>query len=160
MQTREQRFAHRTMECIDRIKGNEKQPKTFKTVYGALCHKLPVLILTAGLAQALAFVESRAPKAPKDKREGAPLSPHHQLLLDLAFVLTSVGEPAPQDASQLLRQAQAASLTDYMRLTRLTLAALVWFKRYAQSVLQVEASDADLSTADLSLEHAGGRHAE
>lgn len=148
MQTREQRFALRTMTRMEKI---ADQPN-IKTQYGALCHKLPILIHTAGLAQALAFVHARAPQG-SGKEGGRAASAHHQLLCDLAWVLAD--DEAPRAPEGLLQQAQTANLTQYMHLTRLSLSALVWFKRYAQSLLQVEASDAD---DDRSLAPAGGNH--
>lgn len=88
--------------------------------YGATAHKLPVLIRTAGLAQALGFVEARGSDAAK------------RLLRDLGETL---GRPSlPADS-------RAAELPEYIHLTRQCLDALLWYKRFAQSVLQVEGGE-------------------
>ena len=89
-----------------------------------MAHKLPILIRTAGLAQALAFVDARG----KDSQK--------QLLQDLA------GTVGKQNSVSLLRRAREAELSEYMLLTQQVMAALLWYKRFAQSVLGVEASDA------------------
>ena len=146
MQTREQRYAARTMSRMEAVCG---RPQAFQKQYGSLCHKLPVLILSAGLAQALAFLLARASSGPaaegsRSGKEGVLTFPsaHHQLLVDLAWVLelpTSPGEGVMP--ASLLQQVQRASFLEYMRQTRLSLGALVWFKRFAQSLLQVEAAD-------------------
>jgi CRISPR-associated protein Cmr5 len=85
-----------------------------------MAHKLPVLIRTAGLAQALAFVQARGKNA------------HKKLLDDLATVISA------QNGETLATTSRTAPLPDYMRLTQHALAALLWFKRFAQSVLEVE----------------------
>lgn len=161
MKTREQRYALRTMTRMEAV---VQQPQAVKTQYGALCHKLPVLIHSAGLVQALAFLYSRTPEpsrtaqspgktARNDEDLQRMSSAHHQLLMDLAWVLADDDHGC--SAGELLVRAQTVHLTEYMQLTRLSLAALVWFKRYAQSLLQVEASDADDAR---SLSTAGGIH--
>lgn len=121
MQTRDQKLALAVYERVLAIdteerKKPEKERTTYKP-YGSMAHKLPILIRTAGLAQALAFVEARGKE------------PHKMLLKDLAAV---VGNP------NLVADSRKAHLGEYMRLTQHTLAALLWFKRYAQSVLGVQ----------------------
>ncbi len=117
MQTRTQEYAQKIYQQVMMI------PDTARTKYGAMAHKLPVLIRTAGLAQALAFVDSRG-------------TDEQKLLLDhLADVLNL------EDRSALLTQSRIAELPEYMQLTRQVQAALVWCKRFAQSVLGIEAGD-------------------
>ncbi len=121
MQTRDQKYAAAVYKQIEQIK--KKEEKQYKR-YGAMAHKLPILIRTAGLAQALEFVNSRG------KQE------QRQLLADLAV---TVGQ---SDTETLLRQARGVELGEYMRLTQQVMAALLWYKRFAQSVLGVDASEA------------------
>lgn len=118
MQTREQIYATGVYELVSRVSTSDKQK------YGSMAHKLPILIRSAGLAQALAFVATRT-KAEK------------QLLQDLATVLKK------DTAEQLLKASRNDSISEYMLLTEHALAALLWFKRYAQSVLEVDAAIAD-----------------
>lgn len=121
MQTRDQKVALAVYSRVDgRLRGTNGLPKLLdseRKQYGSMAHKLPILIRTAGLAQALAFVEARGKDA------------HKAMLSDLVIV---VGE------KNLVQRSREAELGEYMLLTQHTLAALLWFKRYAQSVLGVE----------------------
>lgn len=114
MQTRDQKYAS---DAYIRVSQIAKEGR--KTSYGSMAHKLPVLIRSAGLAQGLAFVESR----------------EKQLLTDLAF---TVGYGSVEE---LLSQSRQADLHEYIHLTKQVLDALLWYKRFAQSVLGIQASD-------------------
>ncbi len=120
MLTRNQHFANKVFMQVSEIaKLTDQESKR----YGSMAHKLPVLIRTAGLTQALAFVESRG----KDEQK--------RLLDHLAEVVEA------GTRGELLQRSRTSGLGDYMRLTQDTLAALLWYKRFAQSVLKVEAND-------------------
>ncbi len=127
MQTRDQKYAATVYEQVTKIKKEEE--KHYKR-YGAMAHKLPVLIRTAGLAQALEFVNSRGKKEQK------------QLLNDLAITIEQ------QDTSALLNRARRSELSAYIRLTQQVMAALLWYKRFAQSVLGVDPSEATETTLE------------
>jgi CRISPR-associated protein Cmr5 len=118
MQTLDQQYADRVREQVLEIKKDADYKK-----YGAMAHKLPILIYTAGLLQALEFVNSR----------GEPIQ--QRLLENLAQTV------ARQDIATFLNAVRAANLSGYMRLTQRTLAALLWYKRFAQSILEVDASE-------------------
>lgn len=123
MQTRDQKYA---MDIYNRVKSvKETNPKDFCDSYGSMAHKLPILIRTAGLAQALAFVEARA--------EGQKSGALKRLMSDLAETLHKSGT--------LTEVARTSPLSEYMFLTQQTMAALLWYKRFAQSVLDVQASN-------------------
>jgi CRISPR-associated protein Cmr5 len=113
--TRNQEYAAKIFEQVMRV-GEEQRGK-----YGSLAHRLPVLIRTAGLAQALAFVDARGDTAGKI------------LLDDIAAILKL------ENKEKLLECSREAELPEYMRLTRYVLIAMTWYKRFAQSVLGVEA---------------------
>ncbi len=115
MLTRNQEYAAKIFEQVMRV-GEEQRGK-----YGSLAHRLPVLIRTAGLAQALAFVDARGDTAGKI------------LLDDIAAILKL------ENKEKLLECSREAELPEYMRLTRYVLIAMTWYKRFAQSVLGVEA---------------------
>jgi CRISPR-associated protein Cmr5 len=123
MQTREQLYADGVFKLVSRIKTANQQ---VRTEYGSMAHKLPVLIRTAGLAQALEFVNTR----PKESQK--------QLLDDLALVVLKA-----EKRDVLLRRSREAPLDEYMQLTQGALQALLWFKRYAQSVLGVADASAE-----------------
>jgi CRISPR-associated protein Cmr5 len=119
MYTLQQEYAQKVYE---KVKGFEENPLTDeskRTQYGSMAHKFPVLVRQAGLIQALAFVHTRGKEA------------HKTLLEDLAQIVAS------QSADAFVHQCREADLTTYMWLTRQTLSALEWFKRFAQSVLEV-----------------------
>lgn len=118
MRTRDQVFAAEVFKKVSDFHKANNEAAHKK--YGSMAHKLPVLIRTAGLAQALAFLEARGNADQK------------QLLSDLKAVLKQ---------SELVVRSREAHLGEYARLTREALAALLWFKRFAQSVLKVKASD-------------------
>ncbi len=116
MQTREQIYAQGVHALVSRVAVRNDAEKN---AYGAIAHKLPVLIRTAGLAQALAFTATRD-------------STQQQLLHDLATVMGF------EQGETLLKASRDTSLSEYMYLTQEALAALLWFKRYAESVLDVQ----------------------
>jgi len=121
MQTIEQELAEKVYHKVAAHKD-----KTDAKQYGSMAHKLPILVRTAGLAEALAFVESRG----KD--------PHKALLKDLAQVVLN---RETETIEAFGRQSRTAEMQDYVYLTRRTMLALKWFKRFAQSALGVEATE-------------------
>lgn len=133
MLTTSQQLAHTVLEHVQTAAAENK---TYKQKYGTMSHKLPVLVRTAGLVQALAFVEARGEQ------------PHHQLLADLAETL------GYNSRDELLQRSRVAELEEYMYVTQRVLTAMLWYKRFAQSVLGVEAGDeedqAKEATADAS----------
>jgi CRISPR-associated protein Cmr5 len=133
MQTRDQRYAISVYQQVQTIKDNFKNDYR---KYGVMCHKLPILIHTAGLAQALAFVASRKGEI------------YCRFLNDLTHTLKSsqIGKDvaaSPKKGQDIAQQAREADLSEYMRLTQQVMAALVWYKRFAQSILGVDASESD-----------------
>jgi CRISPR-associated protein Cmr5 len=119
MQTLDQRYSDKIRKQVLEIK---KKPELEYKKYGAMAHNLPILIYTAGLLQALEFVNTRE-------------EIHRLLLQDLAHTL---GQP---DRTAFLSAVRGANLRTYMLLTQRTLSALLWYKRFAQSILGVEASE-------------------
>jgi CRISPR-associated protein Cmr5 len=124
MRTRNQEIAS---DVFDRVKALENNPD--RKQYGSMAHKLPVLIRTAGLAQALSFVEAKS-KSGTGQILGT-------LLKDLAQTLKI------EDTQHLLSASLGSDLPEYLHLTNRTLFALLWYKRFAQSVLGIEASETE-----------------
>src|SRR5690606_29782062 len=116
MLTREQAYAADVFQKGSAAKA-DKQVTVKK--YRATAHQLPLLIRTAGLVQAVTFIESR-----KDDSL-------NRLLDDLA---QTIGK---KDRTELIERSRQAKLSEYMRLSQQTMAALLWYKRFAQSVLEV-----------------------
>ncbi len=113
MRTRGQVWAQAAYQRVAE-QAKRKEAKEYK----AMALKFPVLVRQAGLAQALAFVESRGKEAHKAFGE------------DLAQVL------GYESLGKLGQEAQRAELLEYLRLTREVLGAAEWFKRFAQALIQ------------------------
>lgn len=124
MTTRQQQYASSAHQKVEAL---QVRDRTFRTRYGSIAHRLPVLIRSAGLAQALAYVDARG------KDEG------QQLLDDLATVV------GVANRNTLISQSRTTTLLEYMYLTDQCLDALLWFKRFAQTVLKVEPGEGDKS---------------
>ena len=120
IQTLQQQYAGKVYKQVEDF-GQEHPGKDNKgrKEYGSMAHKLPVLVRQAGLIQALAYVDTRGKDAQKK-------------------LLDHLAETLGYDRTSLLEQARNADLQAYMLLTRKTLWALEWYKRFAQSVLGVE----------------------
>jgi len=117
IQTRNQQYAAKVFEHVQAVPADERDK------YKAMAHKLPVLIRTAGLAQALAFVNTTKESA------------HERLLDQLAeTVLAGTRE-------SFLNRIRTDDLPKYIRLTQETLAALLWYKRFAQAILTTATDD-------------------
>jgi CRISPR-associated protein Cmr5 len=122
MQTRDQRYATHIYQQVQAI--SQIEDKNAKS-YGVMAHKLPILIHSAGLVQALFFVASR-------EENKAMLT---LFLNDLADTVKQ------KNGEQLLLSAQKATLGEYIYLTQCILDALLWYKRFAQSLLDIDTTD-------------------
>jgi len=131
----EQDFASKIYDQVSTIykqisteyKEKKEAEKIYKR-YGSMAYTLPILVRTAGLAQALAFVES---KSKKDSNH-----PYTYLLNHLAEVVIN-----NKNGSEFAKQSREADLQEYMYLTRRTMLALKWYKRFAESVLGIKSTD-------------------
>jgi CRISPR-associated protein Cmr5 len=92
--------------------------------YGSMAQKLPVLLRTAGLCQALHFVKSRK----KDP---------FNLLLDHLAEQMQRAHAEIVDAASLCKTVRTAELATYLWLSREALASAEWYARLAQSELGV-----------------------
>lgn len=117
IQTRDQVLAATVYEQVNALSGKSN----FKVKkYCAAASKMPILIRTSGLMQAFAFFESRAKK--ENEVEVREFLEH--LSCTLSF----------EDSKLFGEHLRKAGLANYMHTTRQVLAALLWFKRFAQSV--------------------------
>lgn len=124
--------------AYERVEAYRSKPKEYRKAYGALAHKLPGMILQNGLAQATGFLLA---KGKSEKSE------HRALLEDLNAVLRTAGAvPATTDDGRasdgpaLHDRVIRSDLTGTMNLTRRSLEASAWIKRYVQGVLRVDAT--------------------
>jgi CRISPR-associated protein Cmr5 len=123
MATLDQARAKLAFDHVKAIKGLE-EPEQKK--YASIVHAMPTLLRSAGLSQALHFVRSR-----KSKQQ--------QIFLDhLAEQLGIDGR------EKLLAEVRRADLPAYLRLTHEALACVVWYRRFVQGELGIEAGEADV----------------
>ncbi|MBA2682158.1 MAG: type III-B CRISPR module-associated protein Cmr5 [Ktedonobacteraceae bacterium] len=126
MLTRDQGYALKAHKHVQKIHDQNEKPEAKK--YGVMAHKLPILIHNAGLIQALAFVDARSNTTNKIQKK---------LLDDLA---DTIGK---ENGKQLQQAARDSELVEYILLTKQIMNALLWYKRFAQSILDVDVSDID-----------------
>ncbi|GKU76474.1 type III-B CRISPR module-associated protein Cmr5 [Paenibacillus sp. L3-i20] len=119
MKSFEQQYAMNVLACIYET---EKEKGGIKGEYGRVCHKFPYMVLTNGLRLTVAFFQAKG-------------GVHTQYLNDMSKVLGS------DDWTDLLSKNQM----EYRMMTLQSLKAAAWFKRYAQTILKV---DADGSTGE------------
>jgi len=131
MATLDQRRAALAFDHVSELAGDAKQADAKK--YASMVHKLPALLVSAGLCQALHFVESRS----DEKRV------HQRKLVDHLAKQLQRTDPKITSATKLLEQARDADLASYLRLTEETIACAAWYRRMVQAVLKMEATDAD-----------------
>ena len=122
--TRQQERAQRAYKCISpRTKdanGQEIQSDKDNEEYSQLAKKFPALVHNCGLAQALAFVQAKE----KDVNIGKAYLSH---LSDV------MGLKKDEDLGSISRSAE---LREYQRLTRETIEAATWLKRYSEALLE------------------------
>ena len=133
MITRSQRHAKAIAEQVKEVK--ERRNRKIEKQYGALCHRFPIMVLRNGLAQAVGFL------AAKSTSDGS--TAHGLLLGHLASHLSSGA-----NATSYQTHVNRADIPEYRRMTREALAAAVWYKRFAESLLNVDASDTGEVEAD------------
>lgn len=124
MLTRTQRYA---ADVFGRVEPLAQEDKAYRDKYKSMAEKLPALIRNAGLAQALAFVEAKS--TPEKEKAWRDLLDH------LAQTLGYANRAALSAASR----SPQCTLSVYLRLTNETLEALLWYKRFAQSLLDAPA---------------------
>ncbi len=126
IQTIQQQYAKTVYEqVLEFDKAHSGKEDKARKEYGSMAHKLPVLVRQAGLVQALVFVATRG-KGKDSQKEF------------LEHLAQTMGAGSFGD---LLDQVRTAPLVEYMLLTRQTLWALEWYKRFAQSVLGIDPTE-------------------
>jgi len=120
MKTMSQKYLER---AAGRVAGAEG--KEWSKIYGGLCHSFPVLVRTAGLAQAVAYHTS---KAAGSSGGGARKCAHARIIEDYKDLLPNFN-------------IEEAELREYMAATRSVLAAWIFYKRFAVSILKAEGAN-------------------
>jgi CRISPR-associated protein Cmr5 len=127
-------------QALQHVLAVQSQGDTTAKAYGGWCHTVPALILANGLCQTVAFLEDKSKadpsKGPSPKAQAARLVREH-----IAEVIDA------GSADRLAGVVSQASLSQYMHQTRTVLAAWIYYKRFAVSLLGVQAGE-DRSEAD------------
>lgn len=122
--TRQQRYLSEALKRVQSMAGKGDSAK----IYGGLCHTFPILLLTNGLCQTLAFIEDKAAGKPPRADAYRALHSHIAATLDVT-------------EQRLLPEVKDANLAEYLRSTRTLLDAWVYYKRFAVSILGVNSAD-------------------
>jgi CRISPR-associated protein Cmr5 len=112
--------------AFDQLGAVRGRPEEDRLHYAGMAQKLPVLIRSAGLCQALHFVRSRQDR------------PVLGLLLDHLAAQLRRTDPAIADGAALCERARRVDLAHYLWMTREALACAEWYARLSQSELGVE----------------------
>lgn len=123
--TLEQQRAALAFQHVQEVPEDDQKARD---LYGSMAQKLPVLIRTAGLCQAVHFVRSRK-KPILDK-----------LLNHVAGQLQRVDETIT-DGTSLCDRVRTVELSQYLWLTREALASAEWYSRLSQSELGVDRAE-------------------
>jgi CRISPR-associated protein Cmr5 len=122
--TRSQHYAAEALTRINAI----KKDVNLRDEYKSRADSFSVMVMQAGLAQGLGFLLAKS-KNQTDNGYG-------RYLQDLAAVLKAGKASQAGSGGQLQESAIHASLADYRLLTRETLAAAGWLKRFAQAYIK------------------------
>ncbi len=126
--TLEQQRAQRAWECVEKV---TKQSQDFKKKYGSLARKVPMLVLTNGLGQTLAFLKAKGKNKSDDE--------HTVLFRHLSdWVLGQVASTTTSSNEDLLQWVLHNDSAAYRRATMEALAFLTWLKRFAEAELPTE----------------------
>jgi len=151
--TRQQHYLSQALQHLNALKAEEtgdlpeKDRQAIQArnkAYGNLCHNLPILIRINGLCQTLAFIEEKCAIGEKPSAQKRIRGEAHQALRRHIAATLEVDETD----KPLLDTVREAPLTDYQRHTRTLLAAWVYYKRFAVSILNVEPSTDATSTRE------------
>ena len=127
--TRSQRYAAKALECVDAIKAREAERDEWKS----RADSFPVMVLQTGLAQAIGFLRAKS-LGGKDKG-------YKPYLADLVAVLNAGGATPAQTGEEFQKSVIVLDLASYRQLTRETLTAAGWLKRFGQAYIDKKKPD-------------------
>jgi len=136
--TREQTRASVAWGHVKAIGDEHGKESTARKSYGTFAGKLPALLRSAGLCQALHFLRAKR-KTGKEQNGHNDMAAH--LLRHLAEQLGKVCPGIEKDADKLCEKAREADLPTYLWLSREAVSCATWYARLAKSELGVELTD-------------------
>lgn len=122
IQTRSQKLAQAAYDTLSRQGMLNKE-------YVSFAKKFPALIHTCGLAQSIAFALAKGLQKDHNKTK----KPELLYVEDLAEVLSLFGHDDIKTPVDLSASARDLPLSGYIRLSRDTIEAASWLKRYAEA---------------------------
>ncbi len=125
MKTRAQYYSQQAYQHISQL--NLADP-TQEKLYGSICHQFPIMLLRTGLAQSVAFLWVKAESG----------KPAYEKFMQHLSSITGVED---ENYSELQQRIQQMNLDEYRRTTRIILDACIWYKRFAESQLNVQAGE-------------------
>ncbi len=127
----------RAKQAWDDIQSVINRSDEFKKKYGSLARKVPMLVLTNGLGQTLAFLVSKAKLKEAPQKRGADAQASGEVFKHLS--VWTMSQLAPSAGNQdLLRWVLNNDSAAYRRATVEALAYLMWLKRFAEAELPTE----------------------
>jgi len=134
--TLEQQRAEWAWKCVQEVTSESQE---FKKKYGSLARKVPMLVLTNGLGQTLAFLLSKAKRHQPEEKRSAEAKVHDLLFVHLSkWVLDQVAPGMSSGNDDLLQWVLRNDSAAYRRATTEALAFLNWLKRFAEAELPAE----------------------
>ena len=121
IQTRSQQLAELAFKQVSR---HDSLPKKRRDEYVGFAKRFPSLVHSCGLAQAVAFAQSKAPD---------------DYLNDLRAVMSS----GTTDVAAFAADIRTAELARYLQLSRTALQAAGWLKRYAEALLDFDSMNSE-----------------
>lgn len=126
--TRSQRLAQAAFPRIQNRHSNLNE-KQFKD-YVSFTKKFPALVHTCGVIQAVVFAQAKGKsREDRDEQKSELL-----YLEDLSAVLSNCGHAELDSVDKLAKAARDLPLSGYLRLSRDTINAASWLKRYAEAL--------------------------
>ena len=125
--TRQQRMMRNAIDHVNNVAG---QTRDVQKKYGGLCHNFPIMIRQCGLCQSVAFLASKGEDP-------------HRLILNHAQEQLGLGQPNGQflTPAEFAQCVACWGTSEYALKTRLTLQAFTFYKRLAESILDVKAGE-------------------
>ena len=136
---RQHNIAKAAFDCVSAQEERSKGQTEFdKKKYGALAHKLPMLILQNGLAQATGFLIAK--NSEKTNEHLLLLDDLAQVILASPYALETAEDGIGDKGKALHETVINSDINKLTRLTRLSLEASGALRRYVQGVMHVDST--------------------
>ncbi|WPD23139.1 MAG: type III-B CRISPR module-associated protein Cmr5 [Candidatus Electrothrix scaldis] len=133
MQTRQQKDALQALGDVQSILGKGEE---FQKSYATAVHRFPFLIRQNGLQQTLAFYAGKAHAKKKENEQDGRNTAEGQFLGQIFKTLHLIGT----DHVAILAELAGTDLQSYMLHTCRCLEVAIWYRRFVESVLKIDAT--------------------